>query len=198
MMRIISIFSILILTSCFFVSCSNDNESIGAQDDIYLSIPDTRFETILVNSGIDTDGIINQQMLRKDAEQVTRLNLNFISKKEGEIRDLKGIEGFKNLKRLYAIQNALTSVDLSSNLLLDSLCLAGNMISNIDLSHNPNLSWVDIDANELRSITGLSNALHLKTLRLSFNLLEEFSIHNESVEAILISDNNLKSFIEDE
>ena len=37
-----------------------------------------------------------------------------------EIYDLKGIEGFVNLKRLYASGNRLSEVDLSKNILLEN------------------------------------------------------------------------------
>jgi len=194
MNRIIILYKILVITCFLFVSCSSDNEIPDPVNDIYLSIPDTRFETILINTGIDTDGVVNQQMLKKDAEKVNTLNLNFVSKEKGEISNLTGIEGFRNLKKLSAVQNSLTNIDLSANSLLDTIYLMGNYITSIDLSNNPNLILVDLDANELSSISGLSKATHLKTLRLSFNLLEEFSIHNESIEALFISDNLLKSF----
>jgi len=186
-------YKILVVICLFVVSCSNDNETIDPINDIYLSIPDARFETILVNSGIDTDGVVDQQMLRKDAEQVSRLNLNFVSKEEGEISDLTGIEGFKNLKQLYAIQNSLTDVDLSSNTLLDTLYLQGNSITSMDISHNSKLILANVGSNLLRSFSGLSKATQLKELNLSNNDLEEIIIDNESIETLFISDNLLKS-----
>jgi Leucine-rich repeat (LRR) protein len=73
------------------------------------------------------------------------------------------------------------------------LLLQGNYLTSIDLSNNPNLILVDILSNQLSSINGLSGATNLKKLNLSWNNLEEFSIHNESLEVLHISQNLLKS-----
>ena len=90
----------------------------------------------------------------------------------------------------------LERIDLSHNTLLDTLYLLGNTLSSIDLSNNPNLIFVDIQANEFTSessIIGLSNATNLKDLDVSSNYLKEFSIHNESLEVLHMSHNDLKS-----
>jgi len=160
-----------------------------------LNIPDIHFETKLVEQGIDSDGIVNQQMLKADAEKVSRLDLN-LSANSGKIADLTGIEGFVNLKLLSAGNQELERIDLSYNTQLDTLYLLGNKFSSIDLSNNPNLIFVDIQSNRFSSsssIIGLSNATNLKDLDISWNYLEEFSIHNESLEVLHISHNDLKS-----
>lgn len=184
-----SLYNIIVLIFSLIVSCSSDDNDVV--NDKYLDIPDSHFESLLISQGIDTDGVINQRLLKQDAEGVSALNLNFFG--NGEISDLTGIEGFINLKKLYAIQNALTTIDLSFNTKLDTLQLAGNYISSIDISHNPNLIMMDLDSNTINSITGLSEATQLKSLSISFNDLTEFSIHNESIETIFISDNFLES-----
>ena len=183
------------LTLFLFVSCSSDDSNPKPINDVYLSIPDNHFETILIEQGIDSDDIVNQQMLKADAEEVTILDLN-LSANFGEISDLTGIEGFVNLKLLSAGNQKLERIDLSYNTLLDTLYLSGNRISSIDLSNNPNLIFIDIQANEFRSnssIIGLSNATNLKDLDLSWNYLKQFSIHNESLEVLHISHNDLIS-----
>lgn len=180
---------ILLIISCLAISCTND-DSIN---DNYIKIPDRHFEAILIEQGIDSDGIINQQILKSDAEDVTLLDLN-LAANFGEISDLTGIEGFVNLKLLSAAGQKIEHVNLSSNTLLDTLYLSANYISNIDISNNPNLLLIDIQSNELSSLTGLSAATHLKKLNLSFNNLKEFNVDNESVEVLLISDNLLTSF----
>jgi hypothetical protein len=80
--------------------------------------------------------------------------------------------------------------------LLDTLYLIGNRLSSIDLSSNPNLIFVDIQSNEFSSssaIKGLSNARFLKDLDVSWNYLQDFSIHNESLEVLHMSHNDLVS-----
>ncbi|MFT7035062.1 MAG: protein phosphatase 1 regulatory subunit 7 [Cyclobacteriaceae bacterium] len=191
MNRIKIVHIIFLLASGLFVSCGSDNTD--QLDDLYLDIPDAQFETKLINLGIDSDGKVNQQMLKEDAEEVRSLNLNSQNVND-EISDLTGIEGFISLKSLFAIGNTLTSIDLSANTVLDSLSLVGNAISSIDISNNTKLTWLDLKVNDITAITGLAEATHLKWLNLSFNLFEEFSIQNEFLENLLISDNLLKSF----
>ncbi|RKR13101.1 hypothetical protein CLV91_1815 [Maribacter vaceletii] len=178
----------ILITSCFALSCSND-ETIN---DIYLDIPDGHFENILVEQGIDSDGIINQKMLKSDAAKVNLLDLNH-SANFGEITDLRGIEGFINIKSFYATGQKIETVDLSYNTKLDTLILNGNNLTTIDISNNINLVLLDIQSNELSTINGLSKLKKLKNVNLSFNNFEEISINNESIEVLLISHNLLKS-----
>lgn len=179
------------LTIVLTMSCSSDDTTIEPVNDLYLDIPDARFESILIEKGIDSDGEINHQLLRTDAAEVRVLNLNFAA--GGEISDLTGIEGFLNLTKLSATQHSIAQIDLSGNTVLDSIYLSGNSINTIDLSYNPNLVLVDIQSNELHTIKGLSKAIHLKKLNLSFNNFEEFNIHNESLEVLHMSNNLLNA-----
>ena len=182
---LLAILITILLTSC----SSSDTDS---DDNQYLDIPDASFEAILIKEGIDSDGTLNQRMLRKDALEVSVLDLNFSS--ETVISDLTGIEGFVGLKKLSAMQQEITEIDLRHNTFLDTLVLAGNYISSIDISNNPNLVLLDVQSNQLSAINGLSKAVHLKELNLSFNELEEFSIENETLEILKISNNLLHSF----
>ena len=186
------IYPIFAATLCLFVSCSSDDETPNPINDIYLNIPDIHFETILIEQGIDSDGIVNQQMLKSDAKAISVLDLN-LSANFGEIRDLTGIEGFVNITLLSAAGQDIKAIDLSFNTKLDTLFLNGNQLTNIDISNNPNLILLDIQSNELSSINGLSKAKNLKELNLSFNDFEEISINNESIEVLLISHNLLKT-----
>lgn len=181
---------IILITSCFALSCSND--PIEDLDDIYIHIADSHFETNLIEQGIDSDGIVNQQMLKSDAEKVTKLNLN-LSANFGQIADLSGIEAFTNITSLSAAGQKLEQIDISYNTKLDTLYLNGNQLTTIDISNNPNLILLDIQSNELHTIRGLSISNKLKNVNLSFNNFEEISINNESIEVLLISHNLLKS-----
>jgi hypothetical protein len=177
----------LIITSCFVISCTSDDET----EHLYLDIPDEIFETILIKQGIDSDGKINQKILKADAKAVSVLDLNDLS--NGEITSLAGVEGFVNLKKLYVTKHSIEHIDLSANILLDTLYLSGNHISDIDLSNNINLVLIDIQSNNLSSISGLSKLEKLIDLDLSWNYFEEFSIHNKSLEVLHFSHNDLKS-----
>ena len=195
-MKIKIIGSCFLALSCYvFVACSSDDNKVDFEEEKYIAIPDASFESKLIEQGIDSDGLVNQKILKTDAEEVIRLDLN-LNANFGEIADLTGIEGFVNLKFLSAARQKIERVDLSSNTLLDTLNILGNRLSSIDLSKNTNLIFVDMQSNEFSSsssIIGLSTATNLKDLDISWNYLEEFSIHNESLEILHMSHNDLKS-----
>lgn len=189
-----SCFAFIFISTLFLMgSCSDDNGNDRLPNNQYLLIPDNHFEQMLIDQGIDTDGTINGQMLREDAEQVQRLDLN-LSSHFGEIEDLTGIEGFTNITFLSAVGQNLVDIDLSSNTKLDTLYLQSNYLSTIDLSKNTNLIVIDVLVNELTSISGLEHASELKRLNLSYNYFEDFSISNASIEHLLMSNNELTSF----
>jgi len=176
---------------CFGISCSKDDSNLGFINEKYLNIPDPSFEALLIEHNIDTDGEINQQILKKEAEEVTSLDLSSLSL--GSINDLTGIEGFINLKKLIVTQHDIEQIDISKNTLLDTLYLGGNKLATIDISENRKLKLLDIQANELTSITGLSNLTSLKNLDLSWNYLETLTVDNELLEVLHVRNNNLKT-----
>ncbi|WP_271405596.1 leucine-rich repeat domain-containing protein [Tenacibaculum soleae] len=165
------LFTIILLVGAIMVSCSDDIIDVSSTSK-FIVIPDANFEKELISQGIDSDGIVNQKVLRIDVIDVEYLNISYPGASQ-IIEDLTGIEGFTNLKRLYAIANRLTSVDISKNTKLDTLHLM---------------------ANDLKSIKGLSKATNLKWLNLSHNLFEEFTLDNTSLTNILMSHNELISF----
>ncbi|WP_272149742.1 hypothetical protein [Tenacibaculum aiptasiae] len=184
------IHTILIINLFFLVSCSNDNGDSSYTND-FLKIPDTSFESILINQGIDTDGKLNQQILISDAKKVAELDLS--SLEFGFINDLTGIEGFKHIKTLIASQHNIEYIDLSNNIFLDTVYLAGNNISSIDLSKNTKLELIDLSANNLNEINGITNLSTIKKINLSFNYLKELNVNNSSLETLHISNNELTS-----
>lgn len=183
---------IFVVTIGLIVSCSSDDQNLDPGTNLYIDIPDAQFETNLINLGIDSDNEINQRLLRVDAEKVLTLDLNSPNA-NNEISDLSGIEGFLNLKHLVATQHSIEEIDLSLNTKLETLYLGGNFLTTIDVSNNSNLVLIDLQSNDLTSINGLSGATNLKDLDLSWNYLEEFSIHNESLEVLHLTNNELTS-----
>ena len=185
----------MFLSLLISTSCGTESDLLAPNEALYIDIPDPNFEAELIKQGIDTDGIINKLILREDAESVSRLDLN-LTTNAGKIADLKGIEGFINITLLSAANQNIETVDLSNNTQLDSLYLSGNTLSDIDLSNNKELLLVYLSDNEFDSestLIGLENAPNLKTLDISWNYLEEFSIHSTSLQVLYISHNDLKS-----
>jgi Leucine-rich repeat (LRR) protein len=206
--RITTVNALFMILFCITISCVNDEDNVSSIEDIdinipddgenedpveevYIAIPDGNFEQILINQGIDSDGKINQLISKPDAEKISELDLDVL--RGSAIYDLTGIEGFVNLKKLSVYQHNIDRIDLSSNILLDSVYLIANYITTIDVSNNPNLILLDVQSNMLRSIKGISNATHLKNLDASHNFLEEFSTHNEYLEVLHMSHNDLTS-----
>ncbi len=103
-------------------------------------IPDTNFEQALIDLGIDSDGIVNGQVLTSDVETVISLNLNHKG-----IDDITGIEDFAALEILDVTGNYLLVLDVSNNLQLKELYCSSdsagfNMpVSSLDLTNNTNL-----------------------------------------------------------
>jgi hypothetical protein len=163
-MKRIQYYAVLAILGLLTVSCSKDNETpiLGLE---YVIIPDANFEGKLVLDGYDSDGIVNQKMLKSDAGKVEKLSLYSL-----DINSLSGIEAFVNLKRLYANANNLQTIDISENVLLDTISLISN---------------------NLISIEGIPAAKNLKWLSLSSNLFTEFTLENTSVKNFLMDHNEL-------
>ncbi|MCL6273361.1 hypothetical protein M3P19_05030 [Muricauda sp. 2012CJ35-5] len=183
--------SILAVLAFALTSCSEDiKDSLNSE---FVSIPDEQFESKLIALGIDSDGRINQQLLKSDAEGVASLDISSENSSD-EINSINGIEAFINLKKLIATGNRISEVDLSKNIELDTLNLSGNDITSIDVSKNINLIMLDLKVNDLTAIDGLEQVTKLKWLNLSFNYLTAFTTANASIEHVLASHNELANF----
>ncbi len=124
------------------------------------NIPDPNFEQALIDLGIDSDGIINGQVLTSDIENVTTLNV--VNK---GIEDLTGVEGFASLENLDVTNNILNNLDVSSNIQLKEITC-----SNWDGFANLNIMSLD-----------LSNNINLELLYAeNLFLLEELNLKNEN------------------
>lgn len=99
----------------------------------YTLIPDSGFEQALINLNIDSEGILDGQVLTNDIENVTEL----IFLDNYHITDLTGIEDFVALEVLNLNHNLdLTSLDVSNNLALRILDVSQNSLTELDLSNN--------------------------------------------------------------
>ncbi len=152
----------------------------------FINIPDPNFEQALIDEGIDTDGIVNGQMLESDALGVVDLDVN-----SKNISDLTGIEFFTDLETLSAFNNNLSNIDLSQNSNLDTALLALNNLTSIDLSNNPNLISISLNDNNLSSID-LSNNTALLQVFINNNNLNSIDVSMLSnLENLGLSGNNL-------
>jgi len=115
-------------------------------------IPDSQFEQYLVAANIDSDGVINGQILTVDATVVTNLFLW-----GSGISDLNGLQDFINLEKLTCYYNPLNGY-------------IGAPYGTINVSTLVDLKELDVRASHLNTIDVSNNAL-----------LEKILIGNESV-----------------
>ena len=120
----------------------------------FTYIPDENFELALINLEIDSDGVVNKRVYTSDIEDLIILNVS-----GKNIKDLTGIEDFKNLRVLNFSNNEVTSVDLSNNNLLTLLRINNNQITNLDLSNNTLLRELYCYDNALVSLDLQNNGL---------------------------------------
>lgn len=176
-------------------SCAEDGLiSITPPQKPITEIPDVNFEKKLIELGIDSDGLINQMLLTEDAKYVSTLVLDsdLGTPEEEKIANLKGIEAFEELVSLSAGNNLLTEINLAANQKLTSLHLEANYLQTLDISRNKQLKEINLILNNLTEIKGLNNADQLKTLNLSWNLLESLSVNLQGLEGLNVENNKLK------
>lgn len=106
----------------------------------FTLIPDPNFEQELIYQNIDSDGVVNGQVLTSDIENVTEL----IMEDGYGIEDLTGIQDFTNLEKLVILYSELTELDVSQNLQLKILDCSSNNLTTLDVSSNTLLEELHI------------------------------------------------------
>ena len=145
-----------------------------------VTISDYRFEQALIDLEIDSDGVINGQILMSDALNVTELNISEALPNypypandyyEGLIHDLAGLEAFINLETLIVSLTMVEELDISTLVNLKYLNCVDNMLTSIDVSNNTLLEYLEIksggDVYPINNITeiDLSNNPNIHTVR---------------------------------
>lgn len=109
-----------------------------------INIPDPVFEQVLIDKEIDSDGIVNGQILTTDALAVTTLTITSPDITHTPIEDLTGIEGFTNLEHLIVNVTMIEQLNVSTLTKLKRLECADNMLTSLNVSNNPLLEFLDI------------------------------------------------------
>ncbi|ULC58569.1 T9SS type A sorting domain-containing protein [Flaviramulus sp. BrNp1-15] len=148
-------------------------------------VPDDAFEEALISLGFDS-GTLDDYIPTSNITNVTTLNVS-----DSGILDATGIEGFVSLTTLDFQGNALTTIDLSNNLLLTSLNVSANNLASIDVSTLTNLLNLNISENTISEIDVASN-VNLVSLDVSSNLLTNLNVDNlTGLQLLNVSDNQL-------
>ncbi len=136
-------------------------------------IPDDDFEQSLVNLGYDM--ILDDSVLTASIDTISSLHLGFFI---NNIYDLTGIQDFTALRELTVWHQFLTTLDLSQNILLESLNCTGNQIMTLDLSSNVALTSLTCSDNQLISLD----------LRNNPNIISLTTINNLDLTCINVDD----------
>ncbi len=183
----------------------------------YTAIPDSGFEQTLINQGIDSQGVLDGQVLTSDIDAITELDLFNYAGDGIVIFDLTGIEDFTALEVLNCAGQSLSQLHLNNNFALRELnCSMNTSLSDIDISQNVNLESLDcsltgdfagginIDfSNNINlkyltavnaSLNGidLSNNINLKELYLYNDIYDDFGYENDIVTLDLSNNTQLE------
>ena len=129
----------------------------------------------------DKDGILSEEEINK----VSKININgFADNRYKELKSVKGIELFPELKELTCYGCSLSEIDVSSNSKLKSLVVGYTKIGQLDISHNKELVELDCSSTDVDKIDLNDNLL-----------LEDIDICDTNISVINLKDlKELKHF----
>jgi len=179
------------------------------------AIPDPYFESKLIQLGIDSDGLINGQILNSDAAATNALIFD-----QDTIHSLEGIQAFVNLDTLKCMSiegllddsliisgynslkhiqinnlNDLKYIDCSNNAALAMIfCAANNSLEYADFSNNAMVESVTCASNHALDSMDVSNNALLTYLTCSNNDLKALDVStNVLLEQLLCNNNSISS-----
>ena len=151
------------------------------------NFPDAKFR-VYVSGNFDTDenGILNKE----EIEAVTEIRYSSYYT-DRQIKSLRGVEFFNNLKLLDCSFNQLSSLDISKNTALEVLYCGNNQLSNLDVSKNTALETLSCKENPLGNID-LSANTALRYLYCEKNQLSSLDVSkNTALQNLYCSENQL-------
>ena len=148
------------------------------------NFPNYEFRQYLkANIDKDGDGYLND----------TELNIRTLDVSGQHIANLKGIEFFPNLEKLYCYNNKLTSLDVSKNPELKELKCYNNKLTELDVRQNAQLKVLECYENQLTELDVRQNA-QLETLYCDTNQLSSLDVSkNTALKNLTCHSNNLSS-----
>lgn len=156
----------------------------------YTSIPDPIFEQELINQGIDTNPVIDHQVLTSDINNKISLVIE-----RDNIMSFEGLQDFTSLETLTIIgYNPAPTFDLTNNLLIKHIILYGleNILS-LDLTNNVLLETIDVSSNSLTNIN-INACINLKELDLLYCPITNIDLsNNQNLEKLQLSGLDLTS-----
>lgn len=189
---------LLILLMILFIGENNDFKTSVVYNDIKLSVAtdagfnDENFYSCVVeyynkknNASLTVDDLLTYEQFSTIDELICKNN---------GVSDITGIEKLTNLTSLNLMENNLSNVDLTKNNKLMYVELSGNpRITSIDLSKNIDLKEIYFRNDSLKNIN-LSSNTNLENLDLGFNELTSINLNNNiNLKYVVLSSNQLSN-----
>lgn len=166
-----------------------NGKGLQAATGTIVNIPDANFKTALVaNNAINTNG--DSEIQVSEAQTYSGLiRVDGLS-----ISDVTGVEAFVNITEFHAMNNSLTSIDLSQNTAITRLTLRGNSLTALDLSANTALQTILIQQNNISSID-LTNHSSLGNFQCGDNNISTLVLPTtaNSLKTLYLEDNQISS-----
>jgi len=150
------------------------------------NIPDPAFEQALIDLGIDSQGILDGQVLISDVNAVQTLNVSnksitslFGINEFTQLRVLNcaynniawlNVSSLTQLREITATFNQLNSINVNDLPNLEKLYIPGNLISSLDISQNPNLTDLNTGSNPISSVDLSNNPLLVRFVSIGTQL----------------------------
>ena len=156
--------------------------------DVETAFPDSGFrEYVLTYIDTDDDGTLTVP----EIEAITSITLYGY-----EVSSLVGIEHFHKLTFLDTAYNALTSLDVSQNTMLESLYCRNAGLTALNVTQNTKLKNLDVSGSQLTALTVTGNEL-LEELNCSYNNISGLDVSkNANLRILQCSGNPLLSSID--
>lgn len=145
-------------------ACVNDNGDLHICEN---NFPDENFREYVINETISHSNA--DYITKNEAEQVTELFFSYGYDYSGEkqIKSVKGLEFFTQLRQLKCQGHEIEEIDLSNNKELTLLMIPNNRLKELDLKANTELKNLSCGKNELESLEVYD--LQLNTVAFSDN-----------------------------
>ncbi len=151
-------------------------------------VPDANFEAYLEANAMGNGIADDNYVTTANISGITTLSISSQS-----ISDLTGIESFSSLQSLNCSGNLFTSVDLSDNLLLETLNIENGALNDLDVTKNTALINLFCQANNLTTLNVTQN-VNLLELNCSDNSINSLNLtQNTLLENLNFSQNSLTS-----
>ena len=158
---------------------------------IFDNFPDAKFREY-INDNIDKDG--NESLSKAEREAVKIINVGRTDENDTPYNNLVGLKYFPNLQELYCFNNDMNELNLSENPELTYLdCSQNNLRNTLDLSKNRKLKTLICRNNKIETLN-LENNVALEKLEFTNNRVKNIDLsRNTNLIELVCENNNLES-----